>query len=390
MNNETDITLGDFLRNEREARGITIEQVASATKVGVRILHSLEADQFAELPAKPFVLGFVTSYCRFIGLDPKEILARFEDFMENKLGERPNRDGGHSGYAFEKKDSEQQSRTILLLAMFSFIVVGGIAMLLLKPSLRHRRSSHIDRLRAAHEEAGVIAHLGDANKSVQPPLSTTPSSISTSTSASAPEASLPVSVSAASEVPRSRSSQQITVSSASDSPETDETDESESSEGNDTDSPPTSTASEPKAKAEPVAGSDTKDPLDSGLSLATSDIHHKLSFKILEDLWVRYRVDDRPVRTFIIRKGHSLVLRATRLVQVQFSNPNAVKFHYNGGPTISIDDSKNGIVKQGVTTLVFPVELAENIDNPIATQRPLPTYVKPKEDNSNQVPVPSP
>ena len=103
-------TLGEFLRHERERRGITIEQVASATKISVRLLHLLESDQYVELPAKPFVRGFVNSYCRFIGIDPKEVLIRYGGFLEERSHERPTRDEGHSGYAFEKREGEQ-SRT---------------------------------------------------------------------------------------------------------------------------------------------------------------------------------------------------------------------------------------------------------------------------------------
>src|SRR3954454_16373576 len=104
MASETEMSLGEFLRHERERRCIAIEQVASATKVGVRTLHLLEEDHYSELPAKPFIRGFVTSYCRFVGLDPKEVLARFEDYISQKTNERPNRESGHSGYVFEKKD----------------------------------------------------------------------------------------------------------------------------------------------------------------------------------------------------------------------------------------------------------------------------------------------
>jgi cytoskeleton protein RodZ len=147
---QKDVSLGEFLRYERELRGITIEQVASATKVGVRTLHALEADHYSELPAKPFIRGFVNSYCRFIGLDSKELLARFDDYINSKASERPNREAGHSGYAFEKRDGEQQSRTLLLVAMFGFVVVGGGAILFLKPSFHHQRSTHADKLRAAH------------------------------------------------------------------------------------------------------------------------------------------------------------------------------------------------------------------------------------------------
>ena len=62
-------SLGQYLRQERERRGITIEQVASATKIGIKTLHALEEDRYSELPARPFIRGFVTSYARFIGLD---------------------------------------------------------------------------------------------------------------------------------------------------------------------------------------------------------------------------------------------------------------------------------------------------------------------------------
>ena len=46
MNPESSQTLGEFLRQERERRGMTIEQVASATKINVRMLHALEAKLF--------------------------------------------------------------------------------------------------------------------------------------------------------------------------------------------------------------------------------------------------------------------------------------------------------------------------------------------------------
>src|SRR5689334_2016055 len=112
MSTEAHLSLGEFLRQERERRGITLEQVASATKIGVKNLHALEADHYVDLPAKPFIRGFVNSYCRFIGLDSKETLTRFGKFIDSKAADRPNREGGHSGYAFEKREGEQ-SRTVL-------------------------------------------------------------------------------------------------------------------------------------------------------------------------------------------------------------------------------------------------------------------------------------
>jgi hypothetical protein len=58
------------------------------------------------------VRGFINSYARFIGLNPKDILTQYGGFLENKVQDRPARDAGHSGYAFEKREGDQ-SRTIL-------------------------------------------------------------------------------------------------------------------------------------------------------------------------------------------------------------------------------------------------------------------------------------
>lgn len=149
MTQENNPSLGQFLREERERRGVTIEQVASATKIGIRQLHALEADQYSDLPAKPFIRGFVISYSRFIGIDHKEVLVRFSSFLDEKTQERPNRDAGHSGYVFEKREGEQ-SRTILGVVMGGFVIMGALVILFLKPSLHTRHGSSLDKLRAVH------------------------------------------------------------------------------------------------------------------------------------------------------------------------------------------------------------------------------------------------
>lgn len=87
-------SLGEFLRHEREKRGFTVEQVASATKISLRLLHSLENDLYQELPARPFIRGFVIAYCRFLGIHPQEVLTRFSHFIEEKARSDPRRTQG--------------------------------------------------------------------------------------------------------------------------------------------------------------------------------------------------------------------------------------------------------------------------------------------------------
>ena len=63
--------LGDTLRQERESRGVSLEEVAGAIKIAQPILEALEQNDFLSLPGGPFNKGFVRAYARYIGLDPE-------------------------------------------------------------------------------------------------------------------------------------------------------------------------------------------------------------------------------------------------------------------------------------------------------------------------------
>jgi cytoskeleton protein RodZ len=64
-------SFGDRLREERERRGISLDEIAKATKVGPHLLEALERNDLASLPGGPFNKGFVRAYARHIGLDPE-------------------------------------------------------------------------------------------------------------------------------------------------------------------------------------------------------------------------------------------------------------------------------------------------------------------------------
>ncbi len=62
---------GESLKRAREERRITLREIASSTKIGVRFLEYIEADRHGDLPAPVYIRGFVYEYARFVGLDPK-------------------------------------------------------------------------------------------------------------------------------------------------------------------------------------------------------------------------------------------------------------------------------------------------------------------------------
>jgi transcriptional regulator with XRE-family HTH domain len=66
-------TVGQRLRVAREAKGLTLEDVASQTRIPIRHLRSIEDSQWEDLPAVTYTVGFGRSYANVVGLDGAEI-----------------------------------------------------------------------------------------------------------------------------------------------------------------------------------------------------------------------------------------------------------------------------------------------------------------------------
>jgi len=70
-------SLGAELRKQREIRGISLKEIADATKISRRYLEALEKDDHEILPAPVFTRGFVREFARHIGLDAEEMADRY-------------------------------------------------------------------------------------------------------------------------------------------------------------------------------------------------------------------------------------------------------------------------------------------------------------------------
>jgi hypothetical protein len=291
-----------------------IEQVASATKISVRLLHLLEEDQYAELPAKPFIRGFVISYCRFVGVDHRELLVRFDKFIVTKVNERPARDTGHSGYAFERREGDQ-SRTMLWLVMGFFVLIGGLTMIVLKPNLKRHKHSAADKLRESNVEVVEVSSS---------PNST--SSFSSSTSSTSPSSSSVSGMAlASSSLSSEQSSSAVVIQQVS----------SLSSAGS------------------------VGDPLNSGSGLDPKLVRYKVVLRAQEDLRVRYRVDSRADMEIIVRKGRLLVLRAERTVRLQVSEGTAAVYSLNNSPDKPLNAAPGYTEYSGNPTLSFSQDPTE-------------------------------
>jgi hypothetical protein len=60
---------GDLLRQIREARGLSLRELATRTRINLGHLEHLEAEAFGELPERVYLRGFLTAYARELKLD---------------------------------------------------------------------------------------------------------------------------------------------------------------------------------------------------------------------------------------------------------------------------------------------------------------------------------
>ena len=70
-------TFGEGLKAGREFLGLDLQGVADATKIRGHYLAALEAMDLAQLPSRPFTLGYVRAYARVLGVDEEQAIARF-------------------------------------------------------------------------------------------------------------------------------------------------------------------------------------------------------------------------------------------------------------------------------------------------------------------------
>jgi cytoskeleton protein RodZ len=70
-------SFGAQLKQERERKGVTLEDISLTTKIGTRMLRALEEEHFDQLPGGIFNKGFIRAYARCLGMDEEQAIADY-------------------------------------------------------------------------------------------------------------------------------------------------------------------------------------------------------------------------------------------------------------------------------------------------------------------------
>lgn len=70
-------SIGRYLKGMREARGMSVEEIARATRIPIASIERVEGDHFDDLPGEVFVRGFLRAYARAVHAPVEDVLARY-------------------------------------------------------------------------------------------------------------------------------------------------------------------------------------------------------------------------------------------------------------------------------------------------------------------------
>lgn len=126
--------IGEILKKTREAQGISLDEVAEATKIRSKYLKALEEEAFDQLPGDVYAKGFATAYLKYLGIkdrpDVIEIMAPKSKTVEvsaeketetERTAPRANR--RKRADRFEETPLNKNAKAIILLSLAAILLL---------------------------------------------------------------------------------------------------------------------------------------------------------------------------------------------------------------------------------------------------------------------------
>ncbi|MCF8085503.1 MAG: DUF4115 domain-containing protein [Desulfohalobiaceae bacterium] len=135
------LEIGQTLKTERKRQQLSLEDVYSATKIGLDILKAIEEAESDQLPYHVYARGFIRNYAEFLGISGEEMVQAFdravqEDAWASSRMEAPSGDQAGSS----RRGRPRTWRSVVLILILLLVLAGLVYFFLLSPAWEQERT----------------------------------------------------------------------------------------------------------------------------------------------------------------------------------------------------------------------------------------------------------
>jgi cytoskeleton protein RodZ len=120
LGQEADLSIGEQLRRAREAKGLSLDDVASRTRIPIRHLQNIEREDWDALPAATYAVGFTRNYANAVGLDGATLARE----LRERIGGPSHRAAAPEYYA-QADPARVPPKSLVFGAIFVAILVAA-------------------------------------------------------------------------------------------------------------------------------------------------------------------------------------------------------------------------------------------------------------------------
>ncbi len=175
-------SLGEKLKQAREARGVSISEIAEQTRISSHYLEAIESDDYRTLPGGIFNKGFVKSYAKYVGVDEQEALQDYAKLVNEQAINQPEPEiRSHRPEVLTDSSRGSMLPTLIFAAVILGLMTWGILSAVSwwqeqqnKPVAANTKTANVSPLaNAASNTNGTVATSNtntNSNTEVAPPV----------------------------------------------------------------------------------------------------------------------------------------------------------------------------------------------------------------------------
>ena len=117
---------GSLLRQAREEKGLTIEEMSAISNLTKQVIRGIESDDYADLAGLSFVRGYLKLYAKKLGVDESKVLDPFDLWKAVQSGEQPSSLANVSQNSEEITPGPSKKSLVAVSAVVVILLVSGI------------------------------------------------------------------------------------------------------------------------------------------------------------------------------------------------------------------------------------------------------------------------